>query len=419
MFLINFFFIFLQLLFLLQVAFGDKAFANEADFHHKIMEKKNNMQSFERIREVLEKHKASELVIETVSPLSSMSVSSGYIVYSQYEGKDSLSGSCDGSPYYLSGTALGLCVAVNSGYSGLPYGCSSSGSYVMLTSTASTYDSTTEYLTYSYYSSSDCSTSCGSKTYYYTNGCTYDGYSYGYNQSYSFSLSSNMVLPSVAGTLTEEFVSSSCSGTLAGYYFYTSICRNFYGESYKITCSSDTNTQQYDYYYYNTNCSGVVSNSDTYDFSYKCAANPYAIIADSSSNISMNNADSSSHYYYSDDGFETIFYKYSCQGNYSFTPTASPSLTPTASSSLTPTANPFSIQSSSSTTKLTQTGVIVVSVVSVVVFLVIVGLHVFLFFNYCYKQKNTSNKNNNGNNNNTDNFTSAVEIVDANNNQKV
>jgi hypothetical protein len=300
MFLINFFFISLQLLFLLQVAFGDKAFANEADFHHKIMEKKNNMQSFERIREVLEKHKASELVIETVSPLSSTPVTSGYFVYSKYEGKYSSSGSCDGSPFYCSGTALGLCVAVNSGYSGLPYGCSSSGSYVKLISTASTNDSTTVYLTYLYYSSSDCSTSCGSETYYYTNGCTNDGYYNGYNQSYSFSLSSNMVLPSVVGTLTEEFVSSSCNGTLAGYYFESSICKifNFSIDSYKKTCSGDTNKQQIDFYYNITDCAGIVSSSFSYKFLYICAANPYAIIVDISSNISKKNAYYSSYYNY-------------------------------------------------------------------------------------------------------------------------
>jgi hypothetical protein len=345
------------------------------------MEKKNNMQSFERIREVLEKYKAIELVKETVSPLSSTSVSSGYIVLTQYQ-----SGSCNGAPVANSGTVLGVCIAVNSGYSGLPYGCSSSGSYVKLTSS---YDSTKVYLTYSYYTSSSCSSSCGSDTYEYTKGCTANSYSYGIYQSFSFS--SSMVLPSAAGTLTQEYVSSSCSGTLTGYSFLSSICIiDSSTVSYEVTCSSDTNTQQYDIYY-NTDCSGT-SYSSTYDLSYTCATNPYAIASDNNSDISK---DSSYYYYYyynyySVDSLEATFYKETCKS---------------ASSS------------SSSSSKLSQGGVIAVSVVSVIVFLLIVGLVVFLFFNYCYKHKNASNINN-GHNNNTDNFTSAVEIVDVSN-QKV
>jgi hypothetical protein len=328
-------FFFLQFLFLLKVSLGEKAFKNETDFR-KIIEKKNNMQSFERIREVLEKHKASESVIDTISPLSSTSVSSGYMILSEYQGS---SASCDGTPVYYTGVVLGLCVAVNSGYPDLPYGCSSSGSYVKLTST---YDSTTVYLTYSYYSSSACSTSCGSYTYEYTNGCAYLGYDYGTYITYSISFSSNMVVPSTAGILKQEYVSSSCSGTLAGYTFEPSICRIYYSESFKLTCSSDTNTQQLDVYYYNTQCSGAVSKSETYDLSYSCDAYPYAIITDRSSNISMNNADNSSnikdssYYYY--ESLETTFYKQTCKS---------------ASSS------------SSSSSKLSQVVVIAVSVVSV------------------------------------------------------
>jgi hypothetical protein len=218
-----------------------------------------------------------------------------------------------------------------------------------------------------------------------------------------------MVVPSTAGILKQEYVSSSCSGTLAGYTFEPSICRIYYSESYKVTCSSDTNTQQLEVYYYNTDCSGVASSSYTYDFSYSCAAYPYAIVADRSSNILMDNADNSSniskdssyyyYYYYYYDSLETTFYKQTCNSE-----SSSPSLFPTAS--------PLSSQMSSSSTKLSQAGVIAVSVVSVVVFLVIVGLLVFLIF-YYGNRRNASNKNNN------DNFNSAVEIVDVNHHQKV
>jgi hypothetical protein len=84
-------------------------------------------------------------------------------------------------------------------------------------------------------------------------------------------------------------------------------------------------------------------------------------------------------------------------------------VTYTASPSLTRIASPFSIQSSSTTTKWTQTGVIDVSVGSVVVFVLIVGLFVFLFFNYCYRHKNALNNNNNNNDNkNNNNFHEVV-----------
>jgi hypothetical protein len=349
------------------------------------------------MKEVLEKYKVNKLIKSNLSPLSSTSVSSGYIVVSEYQGGDSSYASCEGTPYNVIGVALGLCVAVNSGYSDLPYGCPTSGSYLKLTASL---DGETVYLTYSYFSSSACSTSCGSYTYSDIYNCNDGGYYYYYGayESYSTSFTNSVVVPSVAGILQQEYVSSSCTGTLAGYIFAPTICRSFFGYYYELTCSSDNNELS-EMFYYDAGCSGVPAYSYTQDFSYTCTSYPYATIADSFNSSSNNTFAEDSYYYYyyyyynsyyySDDGFiggESTYYKQSCQ-------------TSSSTSS-----------SSSSSSALSQAGVIAVSVGSGVVFLIIVGLVVFLIFNYC--PRNASYKNNNNNNNTT----IAVEIIDVNRN---
>jgi hypothetical protein len=102
---------------------------------------KNSIQSFVRVRELLEKQRARKLTKSIITSLSTTSVLSGYIVVSEYqdreqEGDSTLEESCEKNelaPITISGVALRLCIAVNSNYSGLPSGCPSSGSFVMLT----------------------------------------------------------------------------------------------------------------------------------------------------------------------------------------------------------------------------------------------------------------------------------------------
>jgi hypothetical protein len=361
---------------------GAKAFTNETDFHENI--KKNNMQSFERLRKILEKRRSSELVNSIVSPLSSTSVSTGYIVVSEYLGGDSSYESCHGTPVTSGGVALGLCVAVNSGYSGLPSGCPSSGSFLQITAS---YDTSTVYITYSYFPSSVCSSSCGSKKYTDTYSCSSVGYSNGYYQSYYYSFSSSVVVPSAAGILTQEYVSSSCSGTLAGYAFQTNNNCNSYSssQSFKLTCSG--NNSVLIEFYYSTDCSGDVSSSLKGKLPYTCAVNPFAIIADNSNSYAYSK-------YYSDDdsiGGETTYYKESCKAESSSSTSSS----------------------ASSSASLSQAGVIAVSVVSVVVFLIIVAIAVYLIFN-CYHIRNTVTNNKNNNYNNNDTFDLDLELFNRN-----
>jgi hypothetical protein len=356
-------FFFLHLILAEQVAFGESAFLNETDFQ-KIIENRINTQSFERIREK-QKSSASLLIRDAASPIPNTTpVSSGYIVLTEYQGINSSSESCNGVPVYYTGVVLGLCIAVKSGYHAIPFRCSA-GSYVKFTAA---YSSETIYITYTYFSSSACSTSCGSYIYQYDYGCTDVGFKDGAYQSYSISLSINMVIPTVAGILQQEYVSSSCSGTLTGYTFEPNICNNYFTYSYKTTCSSDNHSQIYDIYDNNTDCSGVATNSYTYDSLYACAS--YSSV--DTNNILQSGYEYSS--YYSNDDMEATFYKQSCKAATSST-------------------------SSCDILLLFKTEVIVV----ITVFSIFVVLLIF----YC---RNASIKNNNTKNNN---MTVAFEIVNT------